>query len=493
MQYQSFPGVKGSSESLEKLKALYLPSLKGKRFIDLGCNEGYFCGYAWFDGAAESIGIDRSEQAIGRARARFPECRFLAQSWEQLPDGKFDVILLASALHYAADQELLLHQLMDKLNQDGVLVLEIGIVTSDKSEWVSVKRSIDERLFPTRYKLMEVLAPYAWKIVSRSVAQAGDPIGRFVVHVRPMRPFVYLMLENPGSGKSTIARTLFARSQVPVVSGDVVYHRIKEGRLEVPPVLKETVEAGLAIGGNDQAAQKVLTAGLTGELVDVWCGLGGEQDFALDSYVPKRFRDAICAAFEVRGYVPVQLNWEMERSGSDRDLAASRAERYTSLLAQRASVTDFPAFEVRRLPARQIKSHIFKWHLDYPAEGQMFEAGSQVQLAGWMLPATNEQANYRCYVRSGPVVEYFDFNRQREDVIKLFGQHADMKPSTTGFYGFAHTLPPLLAGAGFEFGFELAGKRIPVAHIKVRSASKPNLLMARLKQKLRTRLTNVAG
>ncbi len=123
----------------------------------------------------------------------------------------------------------------------------------------------------------------------------------------------------------------------------------------------------------------------------------------------------------------------------------------------------------------------------------MFEAGSQVQLAGWMLPATNEQANYRCYVRSGPVVEYFDFNRQREDVIKLFGQHADMKPSTSGFYGFAHTLPPLLAGAGFEFGFELAGKRIPVAHIKVRSASKPNLLMARLKQKLRTRLTNVAG
>ncbi len=27
MQHQSFPGVKGSSESLEKIKALYLPSL----------------------------------------------------------------------------------------------------------------------------------------------------------------------------------------------------------------------------------------------------------------------------------------------------------------------------------------------------------------------------------------------------------------------------------------------------------------------------------
>ncbi len=493
MQYQSFPGVKGSSESLEKLKALYLPSLKGKRFIDLGCNEGYFCGYAWFDGAAESIGIDRSEQAITRARARFPECHFLAQSWENLPDGKFDVILLASALHYAADQEAMLHGLMEKLNQDGLLVLEIGIVTSDKNEWVKVKRSIDERLFPTRYKLMEILAPYAWKIVSRSVAQAGDPVGRFVVHVRPMRPFAYLMLENPGAGKSTIARTLFARSQVPVVSGDVVYHRIKEGRIKGPPALKEAVEAGLAVGGNDQAAQQVLAAGLTSELVNIWCELGGEQDFALDSYVPKRFREAVCEAFEDRGFVPVRLNWEMERSGSDRDSAANRAERYFSLLAQRASVNDSPTFEVRRLPARQIKQHIFKWHLDYPAEGQIFEAGGQTQLAGWMLPAASAQTDYRCYVRSGPAVEYFEFNRQREDVRKLFEQQAAIAPAQSGHFGFAHSLPSILAAAGFEFGFELAGRLIPVAHIKARSRSRSNLLMARITQKLRKRLANVAG
>jgi hypothetical protein len=50
-QYQSFPGVKGASESLAKLRALRLPSLQGKRFLDVGCNEGFFCGYARFDGA----------------------------------------------------------------------------------------------------------------------------------------------------------------------------------------------------------------------------------------------------------------------------------------------------------------------------------------------------------------------------------------------------------------------------------------------------------
>ncbi len=152
-QYQSFPGVKGSSESLAKLRALRLPSLQDKRFLDVGCNEGFFCGYARFDGAAEVVGIDQSKVAVDRAKARFPDCQFFDQSWEQLPEGKFDVILLASALHYAEDQAALIHRLMDSLQDDGTLVLEIGLAPSGESEWVRVKRSIDERLFPSRGKL----------------------------------------------------------------------------------------------------------------------------------------------------------------------------------------------------------------------------------------------------------------------------------------------------------------------------------------------------
>src|SRR3546814_17417243 len=78
---------------------------------------------------------DQSRAFIERARARFPACEFHQQGWEQLPDGLFDVILLASALHYADDQAALMHRLVERLTPNGVLVLELGIASSEKSEW----------------------------------------------------------------------------------------------------------------------------------------------------------------------------------------------------------------------------------------------------------------------------------------------------------------------------------------------------------------------
>ncbi len=112
VQYQTFPEVPGDSSTFEKLKALRLPDLVGKRFLDVGCNEGFFCGYAKFAGATEAIGLDQSNMFIERAKRRFGNVRFLQQSWDALPDGEFDCVLLASALHYAEDQPDLIARLM---------------------------------------------------------------------------------------------------------------------------------------------------------------------------------------------------------------------------------------------------------------------------------------------------------------------------------------------------------------------------------------------
>ena len=85
-QYQSFPGAPGESHTVDKLKALRMPDLHGRSFLDVGCNEGFFCGFAHFQGASRSLGVDRSAPFIERARQRFPECEFLCQGWEKLPD-----------------------------------------------------------------------------------------------------------------------------------------------------------------------------------------------------------------------------------------------------------------------------------------------------------------------------------------------------------------------------------------------------------------------
>ena len=119
-QYQSFPDATGSSKSLEKLQALRLPPLAGKSFLDVGCNEGFFCGFAQHEGATKVVGIDGNQTCIDRAKHRFPELSFYQQSWDDPIEGEFDVILLASALHYAKDQAELIQKLINQLTPTGV-------------------------------------------------------------------------------------------------------------------------------------------------------------------------------------------------------------------------------------------------------------------------------------------------------------------------------------------------------------------------------------
>ncbi|WP_239060909.1 methyltransferase domain-containing protein [Desulfovibrio sp. JC022] len=82
--YQTFPYQPGASDSLSKLAQLKIPPLTARTFLDVGCNEGFFCGYALFDGARKVLGIDINEQAINSAKRNFPGCDFSVQSWNDL-------------------------------------------------------------------------------------------------------------------------------------------------------------------------------------------------------------------------------------------------------------------------------------------------------------------------------------------------------------------------------------------------------------------------
>jgi len=310
-QYQSFPDATGSSKSLEKLQALRLPPLAGKSFLDVGCNEGFFCGFARYQGAAHVVGLDRNKNSIERAQSRFPDIDFFCQSWDEPVEGSFDVILLASALHYAKDQEALIHRLVGLLSPTGTLVLEIGLSKEGGNHWVAVKRSIDERQFPTRGKLAAILDQHAWKIIGKSVDQAGDPLARVVVHIQKKRPYAFLLMSPSGFGKTTITRLLRTAKKLVHVSGDSLMRAVSEKTVDCDPHLSELVQQDYASTNIAQLTQHIFKHNLGEQWVDTWLSKTDGKDVIIDSFVPQNYWDFVVATVKARGFVPIQLTWDL--------------------------------------------------------------------------------------------------------------------------------------------------------------------------------------
>lgn len=381
-QYQSFPGVDGDSHTLDKLKAMRMPPLEGRSFLDIGCNEGFFCGFAKFQGARRSMGIDHSAAFVERARVRFPDCEFLHQGWDRLPDETFDVILLASALHYADDQGALLRRLMERINPGGTLVLELGVSDRPGDEWIKVQRGIDERFFPTWAKLHELLQDYAWKHVGVSVTQRGDPVRRHVLHVSARRPVAYLLMQPPAYGKSSIARSLFAPAGLKVVAGDHVMIQVARGKLAAPPALQAAIAQDFSPFTIDQTIRRVFSGGLGTELVALWVAQGGARDFAIDAFVPPEHQAEVVAALEAAGKMPVQLNWE--RVGAPPPPAKvtdAQAEAYFRRLKERFGTQ--PVAVPRAAPASRAVA---------PVRGvvdDLILRQGRLKVRGWAVTAAN--------------------------------------------------------------------------------------------------------
>lgn len=485
-QYQSFPSINGNSDSLEKLKALRLPILTNKRFLDVGCNRGFFCGYAHFEGASEVIGIDKSAASIEYAKTIFPDCNFLQCSWNNLPDGPFDVILLASALHYAEDQAALIQSLVDRLSKDGTLVLEMGIANSKKNEWVKVKRSIDERYFPSPKKLEEILEPYAWKKIGHSVKQAGDPIMRYVIHITPKKPYVFLLMSLSGSGKTTFCRNILKDSKIPILSGDSIYSRINNNKLQASSELKKLIQDNFETTKIAALTKQIFLQSLLSDLIDVWCKQAGYRDFALDSYVPDEHHPMIREAFYERGYIPVTLNWMINRSTPAPPDAIKKAEDFFLSLHQDLKKNNHNVINIKSLNNNSMQEHLNHWHLDFPQPNQIFLDNLPMRLSGWALPHASDMRKLKFYTQNAAQENIHDFNKYRHEVVKKhypdqISQRCRIK------YGFDVNISPVDISQGIELGFILDSHKIPVARIKAeqRMLTPMGRLVQKAKQLLR--------
>lgn len=336
MAYQSFPWQSGDSESAQKLLALRLPDLSGLRVLDIGCNAGFFCGYAAWQGAAEVVGVDMNGDFIAMAREIFPKCRFLCQDWTTLDNSRYDVILFLSAIHYAQDQKAMLDFLMERVAPGGTLVLEIGMAPGPEDEFVEVTRSIDKRFFPTRAKLKSMLSGYAVKAIGKSAPQKGDPIPRLVYHVSHRRPVAVTLLDSPHTGKTSIANTIF-REDMRVITGDRLYHEILQGKRDAPPEIRVALSA--VKEGNvpncAAATYHICKNGWVSLLGDLISAEAGGSDFVLDMYVSPPWREALKSRLAEKGFfvADLQLFEAASRQHASRNTSRELCGQYMDYLA----------------------------------------------------------------------------------------------------------------------------------------------------------------
>ena len=310
--YQSFPGQPGAADSTGKLASLLLPPLAGKSFLDVGCNEGFFCGYASFEAAQKVVGIDKDENAIKNARERFPACDFRRGDWEELdsilePDEKFDVILMISAIHYSRDQNRTISELMQRLKPDGKLILEIGVIDSPgdikanpvNPGWYEVQRSIDSRLFPDHKGISSLLEPYAYKHGGKSVMQIGDPVPRHIYHIQNKKPVALVLSGAPASGKSTLAKIL--SQAFNVVKGDELLCKIS-ARHEDYGKLGELI-SDIDYQRIDLAIMNICQNNLLADFVDIIMEQAHGDNFVYDGFIPKGYGDIFTESLESKGYI----------------------------------------------------------------------------------------------------------------------------------------------------------------------------------------------
>ena len=124
---RSVEGLNGAAE-WPSLRAM-LPDLRDRAVVDLGCGFGWFCRWAREQGAARVLGLDVSENMLGRARAATADraISYVRADLERfdLPAASFDLAYSSLALHYVVNLDGLIATVRDALATDGRLVFSV--------------------------------------------------------------------------------------------------------------------------------------------------------------------------------------------------------------------------------------------------------------------------------------------------------------------------------------------------------------------------------
>jgi SAM-dependent methyltransferase len=280
------------------------------------------------------IGIDQDPGFVAKARERVPEATFLERSWQDLPAEKFDVILMLSALHYEDRPREFLHRLHDHLTDDGLLILEVGVASERGMTRVWTQRN--STVFHPTWDMLasRYLEPFAFRVLGRSVDQAGDPVPRWVVHCQRLKPTVLLISGNAEMGKSSLARGL-GRGQVVTVEIDSMLRRVLASMERADRPILELLET---YRGVVPKSYRNIVLGIEG------AGLSAEFADLIVAHIPLDEEVVIVEGYGLRGETLARLQERLETvayvwSANRLDLSSDDGAKEAELEALRLQVS----------------------------------------------------------------------------------------------------------------------------------------------------------
>ena len=177
--------------------------LKGKLFLDAGCNAGMMCQLASQAGAIPK-GIDINFDTIKEARLTFPNLQFQCENAETLSDN-YDIILASAMLHYV-DLDKTLKQFSRCAKQ---VICDVWLHPSEVPIFALTTRGI---YIPSYSAFIDIAGKYFGIIEKVGSSLSPDDSERFIFHLsnpRPNPPEAILIYGPPESGKSVLSRTYF--------------------------------------------------------------------------------------------------------------------------------------------------------------------------------------------------------------------------------------------------------------------------------------------
>ena len=129
--------------------------------LDVGCGAGHLLEFASRASLSDYVGVDISEEAIDRARARdLPRTSFVAATAEQyVPDRTFDVIVFNEVLFYLRDPRAVLTRYQTYLNPHGLLLVSMVECPFSRLLWHKVSRA-----FATTQRTQVTAGALSWSI-----------------------------------------------------------------------------------------------------------------------------------------------------------------------------------------------------------------------------------------------------------------------------------------------------------------------------------------